>query len=215
MESGKIEIKIFLLSLLVILVIETASGITAFKTTYFSSILFTGMVRLLEIVILVLILSKHGEGISSIGLDPGHWLTGLIKGVIWSIAFGACTALVFIVLIAFRVNFVKLLGSGLPYQGKNLLFFFLIGGLISPVTEEIFFRGIIYGFIRRWGAVIAIIGTTIIFAGAHAGVSPFPFTQVVGGLLFAISYEMEGNLMVPITIHVLGNMAIFTILLMI
>jgi membrane protease YdiL (CAAX protease family) len=215
MESGKIEIRIFLLSLLAVLVIETASGITALKTTFLSPLPFTGIVRFFQIILLILILSKFGKGISSIGLDPRHWSMGVIKGIIWSIAFGACAALVFIALIAFRVNPLKIVGSGLPYQGKDLFFFFLIGGFISPVTEEIFFRGIIYGFIRRWGAVIAVISTTVIFAVAHSGVSPFPFTQLIGGLLFAIAYEVEGNLMVPITIHVLGNMAIFVILLMI
>jgi len=35
--------------------------------------------------------------------------------------------------------------------------------------------------------------------------------QIVGGIIFAIAYEKEGSLIVPITIHVLGNMAIFTL----
>jgi hypothetical protein len=35
--------------------------------------------------------------------------------------------------------------------------------------------------------------------------------QVVGGIVFAVAYEVEGSLLVPITIHVLGNMAIFTL----
>ncbi|MBW2341949.1 MAG: CPBP family intramembrane metalloprotease [Deltaproteobacteria bacterium] len=36
-----------------------------------------------------------------------------------------------------------------------------------------------------------------------------PLPQVVGGIVFAVAYEIEGSLMVPITIHVLGNLAIF------
>jgi membrane protease YdiL (CAAX protease family) len=39
----------------------------------------------------------------------------------------------------------------------------------------------------------------------------FPLTQLVGGILFALSYEYSGNLMVPITIHATGNLAIFTL----
>jgi membrane protease YdiL (CAAX protease family) len=34
---------------------------------------------------------------------------------------------------------------------------------------------------------------------------------MIGGILFAVSYEVEKNLLVPITIHSLGNLAIFTI----
>jgi hypothetical protein len=41
-----------------------------------------------------------------------------------------------------------------------------------------------------------------------------PLAQVVGGIVFAVAYEIEGSLMVPITIHVLGNLAIFTLSLM-
>jgi len=41
-----------------------------------------------------------------------------------------------------------------------------------------------------------------------------PLPQVVGGIVFAVAYEIEGSLMVPITIHVLGNLAIFTLSLM-
>jgi hypothetical protein len=34
---------------------------------------------------------------------------------------------------------------------------------------------------------------------------------MVGGIIFALAYEIERSLMVPVTIHVLGNMAIFTL----
>ena len=37
----------------------------------------------------------------------------------------------------------------------------------------------------------------------------FAITQAIGGVVFAVSYELEKNLLVPITIHCLGNMAIF------
>jgi membrane protease YdiL (CAAX protease family) len=33
----------------------------------------------------------------------------------------------------------------------------------------------------------------------------------VGGLVFAVAYEIEKSLLVPITIHVLGNFAIFSL----
>jgi hypothetical protein len=38
-----------------------------------------------------------------------------------------------------------------------------------------------------------------------------PITQLVGGIVFALAYEKEKNLMAPITIHCLGNLAIFSI----
>jgi len=79
----------------------------------------------------------------------------------------------------------------------------------GPVAEEIFFRGILYGFFRRWGAVAAVVLSTVIFVLAHPIFPGIPLPQVVGGVVFAVAYEVEGSLMVPITIHALGNMAIF------
>jgi len=46
---------------------------------------------------------------------------------------------------------------------------------------------------------------------AHPIFPGIPLPQVVVGIVFAVAYEIEGSLMVPITIHILGNLAIFTL----
>jgi len=53
--------------------------------------------------------------------------------------------------------------------------------------------------------------STLAFVLAHPAGSGFPLSQITGGILFAVACEKEGNLTVPITIHILGNMTIFTI----
>ena len=35
------------------------------------------------------------------------------------------------------------------------------------------------------------------------------FVQAIGGVVFAVGYELEKNLVVPVTIHCLGNVVIF------
>ena len=89
--------------------------------------------------------------------------------------------------------------------------FLLIGGVVSPITEEIVFRGILYGYLRQWGMLTAIFGSTVLFVLAHSIQGVFPLTQIVGGIVFAVAYERERNLLVPIVIHILGNLAIFSI----
>ena len=37
----------------------------------------------------------------------------------------------------------------------------------------------------------------------------FAIVQAIGGVVFAAACELEKNLLVPITIHCLGNLAIF------
>ena len=69
---------------------------------------------------------------------------------------------------------------------------------------------ILYGFFRRWGVPVALALSTFLFVLPHLGSSGLPITQMIGGVLFAAAYEMEGSLLVPIMIHAFGNMAIFS-----
>jgi membrane protease YdiL (CAAX protease family) len=73
------------------------------------------------------------------------------------------------------------------------------------------FRGLIYGYLRRWGIWPALALSTLVFTLLHTGASGVPIPQIVGGLVFAAAYEIEKKLLVPITIHVLGNLALFSL----
>ena len=93
----------------------------------------------------------------------------------------------------------------------NPALLFLVGGFIGPVAEELFFRGLIYGYLRRWGVWPALVLSTSVFALLHAGAGGVPIVPMVGALVFALSYEIEKKLLVPITIHVLGNVTLFSL----
>jgi membrane protease YdiL (CAAX protease family) len=114
------------------------------------------------------------------------------------------------VMIIFHKNPMVFLRNPLPVTGPDITLFFAVGGLIAPAAEEIVFRGLVYGYLRRWGVAAGLVGTTLLFAAAHMA-SGIPLTQIVGGLVFALAYEKEKNLMVPVVIHVLGNLAIFSL----
>jgi hypothetical protein len=109
------------------------------------------------------------------------------------------------------INSLSMIRTSLPKNSASLLLFFLVGGIVAPVAEEVFFRGILYGFLRRWGIVVALVLSTSAFAFTHGLGHGFPLIQVVGGILFAAAYEIEKNLVVPLTIHCLGNLAIFAL----
>jgi membrane protease YdiL (CAAX protease family) len=108
-------------------------------------------------------------------------------------------------------NFSNLLHSPAEKSAVSIFLLLFVGGLISPLAEEMFFRGMIFGYLRRRGLVTAILGSTVLFSLAHLLTTGITFVQIIGGLVFAVAYEVEKNLLVPITIHVLGNTAIFTI----
>jgi membrane protease YdiL (CAAX protease family) len=208
METEKIDLKTLLLSLAAVVLTELGTRSLA-SLEIAPPIALTGAARLIEISLILMIVIIWGKGVVSLGLSRDTIVPGLTRGLLWSLAFGLVAAAGFGILFWAGANPFELIHIRLPEEKLGVILFFLIGGTIAPVAEEIIFRGLIYGFFRRWGAVIAIVVSTIIFVLAHAIFSRIPVTQTLGGILFALAYEIEGNLMVPITIHILGNLAIF------
>ncbi|MDY6952228.1 MAG: CPBP family intramembrane glutamic endopeptidase [Thermodesulfobacteriota bacterium] len=213
MAAKTIETRIFLLSIAALLITEGAISFVACDTPCLPMPIL-GATRVVEISLFLLIVSVWGRGVPSIGLEKANLASGLHQGLIWSAMFGLFALLGFGILYVAGRDPVHLIRTHLPSGTAELLLFFTVGGLVAPVAEEIFFRGIVYGFLRRWGMVVALVGSTLIFVLAHAIQSGIPLTQIVGGIVFAVAYEITDNLMVPITIHVLGNTAIFALSLL-
>ena len=168
-----------------------------------------GLARLLQIILLLLIIITLEKNIASIGIVSSQCITGIKKGIIWSIGFGIVCGLGFIILWVAGYQVSALFHTPVPHTFGDLFFFIAVGAVLAPVAEEIFFRGILYGFFRQWGLTMALAISTALFVISHATGRGLPITQLIGGLLFVIAYEKEKNLMVPIIIHALGNLAIF------
>lgn len=172
-----------------------------------------GLIRMIQIAALVGMVVKQEGELAAIGWAPAEWMPGWRKGAVWSMGFGAATAVAMAAIYFAGQNPLHMVKSPLPTHTWEIALFFVVGGLIAPVAEELCFRGIIYTFFRRWGILIALVASTAIFVVLHT-IHGLPVAQIVGGLVFAIAYETSGNLMVPITIHCLGNLAIFTLSLL-
>jgi membrane protease YdiL (CAAX protease family) len=212
MRVTVISAKVFFLCLILALSGELVTLSVSFHTAY-PYLLVLGIERLLLAVLLLVVAAGGGREGVSFGLGRDRFVAGLKRGLLWSAFAGLAALLFFAVLYAARISPLTVIQTALPADTTGLTLFFLVGGLIGPVAEEIFFRGIVYGFLRRWGVVLALVGTSAVFVAAHLGGATMPLPQIVGGIIFAIAYEMEGSLLVPITIHVLGNTAIFALCL--
>ena len=209
MATTRIELKTFLLSVLSIFVIEIlALGLAAHVAV--NGFVITGGTRLLEITAISAILIYGHSGLVAIGLSKTTAFRGLQQGLYWSIGFGLVALGTGLVLFILGINPLALIGSAPPTGPYQIFLLFLVGGLIGPVTEEFFFRGILYGYFRRWGVLPALLLSTLLFVLMHP-IKPFALTQIAGGIVFALAYERERNLLVPIIIHVLGNSAIFSL----
>jgi membrane protease YdiL (CAAX protease family) len=210
MEAKKISLKTMAVCIAAIVIIEIGfrwamSGNTG------SPLPALGIVRCLESILLLAIARRIEKSTAAVGLDRPTILIGFWRGLIWSACFGITAAILFMVLMASGVPALDFLHGLKPSSWPQIVVFLLVGGVLGPIAEEIFFRGVIYGFLRQWGAVVAIIFSTLIFVLTHPMGGRFPVTQFVGGMVFAVAYEKEKNLMVPITIHCLGNLALFSL----
>lgn len=73
--------------------------------------------------------------------------------------------------------------------------------IAAPVTEELIFRGCLYGVVRsHWGRPAAIWGTSVLFALIHWHAPALPGLTLVG-LGLALVYERCGSLWAPIAMH--------------
>lgn len=81
----------------------------------------------------------------------------------------------------------------------------LLAGLAAPFAEEIYFRGLLYGLLRRyWGVVASVAVSALLFGAIHGILDVLPGTAVMGAVL-AVAYERSGTLWVPVTIHATYN----------
>jgi membrane protease YdiL (CAAX protease family) len=209
MAAARIELKTLLLTLLSVTTAEfMAARIMQLGAS--NPLVVTGVARLLELLMMMAILVYSDRGLAAVGVSTTTAARGFSKGLIWAAGFGCVVAGVALVISLWGINPLQLIRIPLPSDPTETLQLFLVGGIVGPVTEELFFRGILYGYFRRWGFFPALFVSTLFFVLLHP-IKALAVTQTVGGVLFAAAYEIEGNLLVPVTIHALGNLAIFSL----
>ena len=85
-------------------------------------------------------------------------------------------------------------------------------GMISPMAEEIVFRGIVYNrFRRQYGLWISIFLSSLMFGLYHGNVIQAIYGTVLG-MIIAVLYERYGSFWVPVFIHSIANVGIYCLL---
>jgi membrane protease YdiL (CAAX protease family) len=88
----------------------------------------------------------------------------------------------------------------------------LIGGLLAPLAEEILFRGLLYGWLRRFmGLIPAALLSAAVFGLVH-GMLPVMAAAFVVGLMLAYVYERTGSLWASAIVHATQNCLAMTIM---
>ncbi|HEX4979168.1 MAG TPA: CPBP family intramembrane glutamic endopeptidase [Acidimicrobiales bacterium] len=90
-------------------------------------------------------------------------------------------------------------------NGPGFVLLALFIGLGAPVVEEVFFRGFLQSAaVRRFGTVVGIGATAVIFGAVHFQLLQFPALAVFGGVLGVLAHRY-GRLGPAIVAHVAFN----------
>jgi hypothetical protein len=197
-----------LLAVGLIAAVVTAGAVELAPVTGPAKLHLIGAARL-ALIAAILAHAARRTGLTAIGLGPGHIRSGLLLGLAWSAWFGLIAGAGMAAMLALGLNPKIIIGGGVHGPPGLLAAYALVGGIIAPAAEEILFRGVIYGYLRRWGVFVAVVVTTLAFTLLHLPLGQIPVTQAIGGIVFALAYEKTGRLACPITIHALGNLALF------
>ncbi len=124
-------------------------------------------------------------------------------------------------LVAFVVKslavlaYIEITGNSVPYQTMyaeggsggvlSLILATLFISFLTPLGEELLFRGVITTVLLRHGRpVIAVVGSALTFAIAH-GITVFPAALLVG-LITAEIYRRSGSVWPAVVVHIVYNL---------
>ncbi len=162
------------------------------------------------ILVVATVLWFYREPLSSLGFTTKKVPRALLFGVVgFVVAFIAAAAVGYPIEQQFGVDPTQQALSQTATEPGLLPIVFLSGAIIAPIAEEIVFRGYMYKAFRdRFKPAYAIPLSAALFSIIHlewrAALSLF-----VIGIVLAYVYEKTGNLMAPITVHILNNAIAF------
>ena len=174
------------------------------------SVMVSGVVKALSLTAgAAVVLHLFVRETPVIALPKGHK-----RDVAVLFVLGGCAALAVNILFAL----VGFTGSSADYEQVAQKQFALplwagivLYGIVSPLAEEIVFRGIVYNRLRRqYTKWIAIVGSALLFGLYHGNVVQALYGFVLG-VLIAVLYEKYGSFAVPVILHSAANIFVYVV----
>ncbi len=98
------------------------------------------------------------------------------------------------------------LGSLRLQNSIQSIIYVLSVAIITPVKEEILFRGILYRFLeKRYNFLVSIIISSFIFGILHGGLL---ITATIMGMVFAMLYKKTQSIIPSIILHIVWNLLV-------
>jgi uncharacterized protein len=153
-------------------------------------------------------LRRRGQSWTAIGIGSisRRWLLGALGlGLLLVVVVGLVRYSMQALLGQLDVNPQQDLFTPSGLSWVSIIGTILGGGVAVPFAEELFYRGVLYRFLReRWGVWIGALVSAVLFGVAHLNLS-VGVAAGIAGLVFALVYERSKSLWPSIIIHVVNN----------
>lgn len=87
----------------------------------------------------------------------------------------------------------------------NIVYRLFALGIITPVAEEIIFRGLVFNRVKKqYGSLYGIVVSSVMFGVFHFNLVQGLYAFIIG-MAFAYCYELTGDLKIPVYMHMSIN----------
>lgn len=160
--------------------------------------------------------TKYSLSIQDIGLRKFNIYKGIGYIALALIFFLISLALVFLVITVlipgFNTNQQQTNGFEFGKVGVGLWISFFVTVIITPIIEEVFFRGVFLPVLsKKLGIVLGVLSTSLLFGVLHAQANVIIYTFILG-IILSIMYLRLKSIIPGIFLHSLNNALAFAVL---
>jgi membrane protease YdiL (CAAX protease family) len=202
--------------------VDPAEGVGALDLAlvYIASQLPLLAVRSAAPWVLILPPALLAASVTAAGVIRGSWRrvlgafgvprwSGLVRGAGWGTLLWAAGQLISVAESRWGVRVQAnnpLVTHPEAFRGAaELALLFVAAAILAPLAEEVFYRGLLYGYLRRRvGTAAAVAVSALLFALAHGSLTlALPLAAVGAGL--ALLYQASGSLWPAVWAHAVVN----------
>lgn len=151
---------------------------------------------------------RKGANLGDLGLKDSSLLRNIYRGLVGGVILG-------VTIWGIGIIYTLIAGPPPPQEverifsgvktGKDLILPFIAIAILAPLSEELYFRAMVYPVFRaRFGPIPGMIYSGIFFGSLHLDLyRVIPIS--VGGAVLAYFYEKTGSLTAPVIAHATWN----------
>ncbi|MBU2664550.1 CPBP family intramembrane metalloprotease [Actinoplanes bogorensis] len=135
----------------------------------------------------------------------GRWLLIGLAGGVAAVILSRVGAVLYLLVFGPEENIQQPYADAATGGIVTVILSLLFLAVLTPIGEEFLFRGVVTTALLRYGALVGVIGSAVIFALMH-GLNGVFVTALVVGLIAAELRRRSGSVWPGVVVHVTNNL---------